>query len=1076
MILYFRLVVKYMFNNGLEIRQKILSVSTMTDYARGINYYKDYVFLLDSNRKENLTQYNFKVESESIDRIYDCTIEVLDTNDIFSTYCDCPKFQESGSCKHIAACINYYYEEMFNKMTPEKLEVFTNKLLSVFENNNKKTKQKTKRFNKEEVKLDVYLNGSVNRYGDSHLDIYIKLGTDKMYLCKDSKLNAFLKALEASERYKFGQKFEYDPDKNYFNNDNQEILNFLMLVKTGSYGYYSNGFRFDGDAKIDRLFKMLSGRKFYLNDKLITEIRKGFPYRSNLQLLDDKYVISFDMDEMALPITSDIKYVQVGNGLFELVENDKLLLANLTTHNLNQLVFQKGKKDSFVSSLLPIVKNGISIDEKIQDIKISRDIKVKLYFDLYRDKVVCNVKFYYDDEIVDYFDTESSVVRNDEFESDVINDLYNYKFVQEKNKILLSGIENIGSFLENDLEHITEKYETYTSEKLKSITIIKKSNVSSTFSIGKDNIMTYSFDLGDIKEDEIVNIFESLKNKKKYYRLKTGDIINLDEDTDLRELEELSNDLNLSKKDLENGMGEIPKYKAIYLDSLRDNKYRIIKTDNLFDELIEKFNKYKDVDIDLSNEDKKILRSYQVQGVKWLFNIDKTGFGGILADEMGLGKSLQTICYIKELLKENKDYKFLIVSPTSLAYNWQNEFLKFGKEIKFKVVAGMRESRRKVFDNLNDVNVIITTYGLLREDREFYDGIIFKTCIIDEAQNIKNPTTGITKTVKSIKADTKLALTGTPIENSLVELWSIFDFIMPGFLGSEENFESRYRVKDFDEDTTNKLNTLNKLIHPFILRRKKKEVITDLPDKIENNIYIELTTEQKKIYLAELEKVQKEMDEILAIEGISKARFLILKLITKLRQICIDPRIVFENYDGGSGKIEEFVRVIKTSVENGHKILVFTSFRSALEIARTELSNNDITSYTIDGSISSKRRIELVEKFNNDKTNVFFIMLKAGGTGLNLTSADVVIHLDLWWNPQAENQATDRAHRIGQKNVVEVIRFISKGTIEEKILSLQEKKKMLSDKVIDENSEAEAFSKLTEKDIKSLLSFENEES
>ncbi len=533
--------------------------------------------------------------------------------------------------------------------------------------------------------------------------------------------------------------------------------------------------------------------------------------------------------------------------------------------------------------------------------------------------------------------------------------------------------------------------------------------------------------------------------------------------------------MNIKEKDMVEKEGTIPKYRAIYLDSLKKKKYHIIKTNNLFDELIEKFNTYKDTKVKLSKKEKELLRDYQLEGVKWLYNIEQTGFGGILADEMGLGKSIQTIYFIKELLKENKNYKFLIVAPTSLTYNWEQEFDKFEPNIKYKVLAGLKKKRLEEETKIEKTNVLITSYGLLKEDKEFFQNINFKVMIIDEAQNIKNSNTAITKTVKSINAETKLALTGTPIENSTIELWSIFDYIMPGFLGNIDTFEKRYKVREFDEDTNKNLESLNNLITPFVLRRKKKDVIKDLPDKIENNIYIELTKEQKKIYVAELERVNKEINKILAGEGMKKARFLILQLLTKLRQICIDPRILYANYKGGSGKMEEFVKTVKEVIENGHKILVFTSFKTALSLAKEELNKNNITSYTIDGSVASKKRIELVDKFNTDNTNVFFIMLKSGGTGLNLTSADVVIHLDLWWNPQAENQATDRAHRIGQKNVVDVIRFITKGTIEEKILDLQNKKKILSDKLIDANSGDNTFSKLTEQDIKELLSFENKE-
>ena len=347
--------------------------------------------------------------------------------------------------------------------------------------------------------------------------------------------------------------------------------------------------------------------------------------------------------------------------------------------------------------------------------------------------------------------------------------------------------------------------------------------------------------------------------------------------------------------------------------------------------------------------------------------------------------------------------------------------------------------------------------------------------VIDEAQNIKNNMAGITKVVKKINATTKFALTGTPLENSILELWSIFDFIMPGFLSSLTKFQTKYKIKDFDEQSEELLANLSKQINPFILRRKKKDVYEELPDKLINDIYIDLLDEQKKLYVAELEKVKDEMENIIHDDGISKARFLILQLLTKLRQICIEPSIVYDDYNSGSNKIDTLLNITNEYINNGHKILIFSSFKTALNIVRDKLSKAKIKNYMLDGSVPSKNRIEMVDNFNaNDDVKVFLIMLKSGGTGLNLTSADVVIHLDLWWNPQAENQATDRAHRIGQKNTVEVIHLITKGTIEEKILELQNKKRVLSDKLIDgEKRDQNILANLTESDIKHLLSYEN---
>lgn len=1061
----------------IEKVDNILGVVSRIDYRKGRNYYLPYIELRDRKISGDVFQSEFLVESERTTRLYEVRIGTSTFNQVIvSTYCDCPKFSDTGSCKHVATCLYNYYDDLFYEMiTDEKIENITSSIFKAFNNIRQ---DDASRKPKEEVRLEIYLYSNVVLFNrDDFLNITLKLGTNKLYNCKGSKLSRFLDAYQKNEEFVFGKNFNYDPSKCYFSKENKAILDYLVVIKNQkSSSYYSIGeINLTGKYTIEQFLKLIENNKYYINDFIIKDKKNCFPLSTNLGLNNNKCVLNFKVPENIYFIESDFSIIQVENTLYYLNEKDKSLLQLLINNDIDKLIFADTEKEVFKNTVLPIVKNKIEIDDKITDIKITNNIKPKLYFDLYYDKVTCNLIFSYDDDEINYFDSKSLVVRDKEYENKIIDDLYSYGFVISKNKILLENLDNIGKFLEEDLLELTKNYETYTSEKLKKINIIKKSNVKSTFSIGKDNIMSYSFDLGEIKENEIVNILETLKNKKKYYRLKSGDIINLESDDDLSELAALTEEMDIGKKELESGGGAIPKYRAIYLDSLKDNKYHIIETDNLFDELISKFNQYKDSDISLSKSELSLLREYQTDGVKWLYNIDKTGFGGILADEMGLGKSIQTIYYIKELLKENKDYKFLIVSPTALAYNWKNEFDKFGSGMNYKVMVGLRKDRRKRLKSIDDINVLITTYSLLREDKEIYKDIDFKTIIIDEAQNIKNINTEITKTVKSMNASTKIALTGTPIENSILELWSIFDFIMPGFLSGLQTFEKKYKIKEFDEAGTEKIKRLKKLVSPFILRRKKQDVIKDLPDKIENNIYIDLTVEQKKVYLAELEKVNREMDEIMQSEGISKARFLILKLLTKLRQICIDPRLVFEGYTGGSGKIDEFINVVLNKVQDGHKILVFTSFRQALELARGELGNNGITSYTIDGSVSSKKRMELVEKFNKDKTNVFFIMLKAGGTGLNLTSADVVIHLDLWWNPQAENQATDRAHRIGQKNVVDVIKFITRGTIEEKILELQKKKKILSDKLIDEDNVNNSFNNLTEKDIKELLSYDNDE-
>ena len=441
---------------------------------------------------------------------------------------------------------------------------------------------------------------------------------------------------------------------------------------------------------------------------------------------------------------------------------------------------------------------------------------------------------------------------------------------------------------------------------------------------------------------------------------------------------------------------------------------------------------------------------------------------------MGLGKSIQTISFIKQIIKEKEDAKIMIVCPTSLVYNWQKEFEKFAPNLRYVTVSESKEKRLSIIKDFEKYNVFITSYGLIRNDNDEYEDKNFELCVIDEAQMIKNYQANMTREVKKIKSRTKIALTGTPIENSVLELWSIFDYIMPGYLNNITKFRESFGIKEFDDVSLNKIRKLNYLIKPFILRRRKKDVSKELPDKVENNIYLDMPDIQKALYVRELSECKSEMDELIKKEGFNKARFKILQLLTKLRQICVDPSVMYNDYKYESVKIEKLVEVVKNYVSENHKILIFSSFKRVIDNVQKRFEKEKISNYKITGEVSSKKRMELVDCFNEDDTSCFLITLKSGGTGLNLTKADVVIHLDIWWNPQVENQATDRAHRIGQKNKVTVIKMVTKGTIEERIIELQEKKQKLSDNIIEGKDDATLVSKLEKEDMINLLSFDKE--
>ncbi len=1047
--------------NTFKHKEKILKYSSEFDYEQAFDLLKA-IKLLKHTKEGYEHTFEFNVNDKNY---YFGNLDVqIDTfnGSINEIYCSCNHFGIFSKCKHIAACLINYYDEIFKKEEFDS-KFITDDLLSTFN-----TKETITPIVKKEVHIEIELHKYT--YYANTCDIKFKIGIDKMYI-----LNKKIYDFARSYLYKkgvvnFGKNFVYDPNIHFFNEKDSNLLDYIT---TKDSRFFEN---VDG-ANLSSIITRLSSYdiKYYIDDNykgIYTGITSNCPLETYLEKKNDNYVLTFTNINNFDYVGSYPPYVFFKGSIVQLDDKTIDLINKLYRYNVNSITIPQDKLDTFKTGLLTKIKNEIKIDDNLDgEIIIGNKPKVKLYFDSKYDGIICNILFNYGNKQLNYFANDKNIVRDNEYENKVVEDIYSYNFRNEKNRFIMDDIDYIGAFIEEDMISLANDYEVYSTENFKKNKMIK-TMIKSSFSIGQDNILSYHFDLNGISDKEINDMINSYKNKKRYYRLKSGDIVNLSNDENLKELNNLLDDMDI------NGAlsGVIPKYRAIYLASLKDSKYSIIETNNIFDDFINKFNQYKDVDIKLSKKDSSILRDYQVTGVKWLYNIYKCELGGILADEMGLGKSIQLIYLIKEILKENKDAKILIVCPTSLVYNWQKEFEKFGQDITIKVMYGLKEKRHGDFENIKE-NVIITSYGLIREDEQYYSKLNFEVMAIDEAQTIKNATTGITKCVKKISSKVKFALTGTPVENNVAELWSIFDYIMPGYLTNLKAFNAKYAIKDFDDESTKALVNLQKQITPFILRRKKTDVLTDLPPKIENNIFIDLNEKQKGVYAMEVKKTRKEMDDIIANEGYEKARFKILQLLTKLRQLCIDPKIVYENYIGESSKIIEVTKLCKQIIENGHKILLFSSFKTAIDILNREFTNEGISTYVIDGSVNAKKRNELVDRFNNDDTNCFLITIKSGGTGLNLTSADVVIHLDLWWNPQVENQATDRAHRIGQKNTVEVIKLVCKGTIEEKILELQNKKKLLADTLIEgEDRDKNIISKLSAEDIKNLLSTDiNEE-
>ena len=680
-------------------------------------------------------------------------------------------------------------------------------------------------------------------------------------------------------------------------------------------------------------------------------------------------------------------------------------------------------------------------------------LNISFWIDLdAKGNIVAEVKFCYGDTEFNPFDRDLKVDCNrniiEEARAKELFKMYNFVINFKKHIIYLSNEDDIYTFLTEGVDKFMEKFEVLITDKLKNRKIISQK----TFNMGvriENNFLDVDFnDLG-LDEDELKDIFRRYKLRKKYYRLKDGSFINIDSQG-IDTLVNLAKTLNITEKEIASGSVQIPKYRALYIDNIAKTAMKdiTIDLDKNFKDIV---NNVSDVEYEKFEEPKElkgVLRSYQKTGFNWLKTLEKYGFGGILADDMGLGKTIQVISLLLDE-KEHGERTSIVVCPSSLYINWQKEIERFSNDIKTLIISGNAEQREELIKTINDYDVIITSYDLLKRDIEQYKNYKFKYVIADEAQYVKNNNTKNAKALKELNSESRFALTGTPIENSLAELWSIFDFIMPGYLYTYKKFKDEFETPIIKENDNEAMQRLQKIVAPFILRRIKRDVLKELPDKTEQIMYSKMDEEQQKLYTSYLALAKVKMKQEIESNGFEKSKMKILSLITRLRQICCHPQLFLDDYKGESSKLNQCMEIIEGAIAAKHKILLFSGFTSMFDIITPELEKRGIEYSILTGQTKVDTRIEMVDEFNkDDNIKVFLISLKAGGTGLNLTGADMVIHYDPWWNLSAQNQATDRAYRIGQRNNVQVFKLISENSIEEKIQKLQDKKQDLTDSVI----------------------------
>lgn len=745
-----------------------------------------------------------------------------------------------------------------------------------------------------------------------------------------------------------------------------------------------------------------------------------------------------------------------------------------------RLMFRVGRKHltEFYYTALPVLHKYGTIREEESEVITSYlppEVTFAFYLDAEEKIVTCQARAIYGDQVVSVMDGLKNVAgtlkedyRDAGRESAVVDLLLQY-FPQtdEARDLFHSGgsEDAVYDLLERGLDQMLSVGEVHSTEAFRRLHIRRPTKLSVGVSVASD-ILNLEISSEDISKEELMEILQSYRKKKRFYRLKNGDFLNM-EDEGLQMLDQLMQDLRVSPKEFVKGKMQIPAYRALYLDHMLEHSQTLYADrDSHFKKLVKEFKTVGDADFAVPEHLRGVLRKYQKVGYRWLRTLDAYSFGGILADDMGLGKTLQLISVLVAHKAEGDKGTSLIICPASLVYNWQEEFRRFAPELTVSLIVGTQPERAERIRRYQESDVLITSYDLLKRDIAEYEDCSFAYQVLDEAQYIKNHSTAASKAVKIIRSRTRYALTGTPIENRLSELWSIFDYLMPGFLYGYDTFKKELEkpiTRQQNEDATARLK---KMVSPFILRRLKQQVLKDLPDKLEETRYAHLEDRQQQLYDAQVLHMRSVL-ESQTDENFRQNKIEILAELMKIRQICCDPALCFEDYEGGSAKREACLDLIRSAMEGEHKILVFSQFTSMLELLEKDLEAQGIPYYKITGATPKEIRVELVRQFNEDDTPVFLISLKAGGTGLNLTGADVVIHYDPWWNLAVQNQATDRAHRIGQKKVVSVYKLIVKDSIEEKILHMQEAKQNLADEIL--NGETGGLASLTRDELLQLI-------
>ncbi len=1079
-------------------KQKIRKMSDDATYLRGEAYFRSGQVLAVRMESDSEASYKAVVKGANNEK-YEVEVEIGRDGELRAS-CGCEAYAPLSYCKHIVAVLLKLgegerlpaeEEEMSGKdvhLTKQVIFLFDRALSRRTEASMQTLEDET--WDKRTLATEFGFKLVRSFGGRTMMAVSMKIGLSRMYVVQ--KIREFLKHVESGTQMAFAKHFSYDPSEHSFNEHDEALIGLLkeamhaeetykdLLHSLSSYSYREERILAVPPAVWERMLPHLVHTNVSFEDKLGVhrmELVDGeLPIAARLDKAGSGYQLVFEglndivlLGEYGVAVSGGLLFRADSERLGRLAELQELFRYESGT----RLFISPEQIEPFIDRVVRELKTMIRVDisPHIADRIVSPPLNARLYLELEEDRLLARLEYVYDDIVISPLPQKAIknaredvlLMRDLDREHRIMALIERAAFKFNGKDVYLDQEDDMYDFLYDILPQLGDDVDVYATDAVRAVMreVEYEPRARLDVDVGT-NWLEVSFDMEGLEEEDVRSLMRNLQEKRKYYRLPDGRFLSLEQPS-FRDISRLFEDLDFHRSEMNGTRMRMPAVRGFQLMDRFSGASRGVQVGKSLRQLWDNLRHPDNLDFKIPSELEPTLRDYQKFGFHWLKTLSHYRLGGILADDMGLGKTIQSIAYIvSEAAVPTEEggapSPVLIVCPASLIYNWEREIKRFAPELRTIVAAGDPQERGGLMDDegSRETDVWITSYPLLRRDIDWYEKRTFRALFLDEAQAIKNYASLTAHAVRRLQAGQRFALTGTPIENSLDELWSIFEAIFPGLFGSRKSFNELSRDK------------VARMARPFILRRLKSDVLKELPDKIESVQPSELSGDQKRLYLAYLEKLQTEVVRDLSENGgFQRNRMKILAGLTRLRQLCCHPSLFLDGYEGSSGKLEQLLELVEECRSAGKRMLVFSQFTSMLDIIRQELDGRDVPYFYLDGSTPAARRLEMCDAFNGGERDMFLISLKAGGTGLNLTGADTVVLFDLWWNPAVEQQAADRAHRIGQKKVVQVFKLVAQGTIEEKILQLQQRKKDLIEEIVQPGETS--LSALTEDDIRELL-------